>query len=71
MRTLTLGVIPEYRGKGIEASLIYHTMYEGLKAGYKGCEMSWILETNTMMNRILEKMDVKIYKKYRIYEKTL
>ncbi|MCP4231775.1 MAG: N-acetyltransferase [bacterium] len=71
VRTLTLGVIPEYRGKGIEAALIYYTMVNGIMCGYKDCEMSWILETNTMMNRILERMDAEIYKKYRIYEKSL
>lgn len=71
VRTLTLGVIPEYREKGIEAALIYYTMVNGIMCGYQDCEMSWILETNTMMNRILERMDTEIYKKYRVYEKSL
>jgi hypothetical protein len=34
-------------------------------------EGSWILEANTMMNRIIERLGATRYKTYRIYEKAL
>ena len=32
-------------------------------------EASWILEDNEMMNRALENINAKVYKRYRIVEK--
>ncbi|MDP8205339.1 MAG: hypothetical protein P9L92_01645 [Candidatus Electryonea clarkiae] len=64
-----MGVLEEYRGRGIDA-VFYHDLFiEGVKKGYTWSEMSWILETNTMMNRAAEMMGGKRYKTYRIYEK--
>jgi hypothetical protein len=34
-------------------------------------EGSWILETNTMMNLILQRLGAVPYKTYRIYERAL
>jgi hypothetical protein len=34
-------------------------------------ELSWILDSNKRMKRILEMIDAKIIKRYRIYEKTI
>jgi hypothetical protein len=36
-----------------------------------GAEASWILEHNDMMNRGIESVNGKVYKKYRIYEKAI
>jgi len=30
--------------------------------------MSWVLEDNVKMNRVLDLLGAKLYKKYRIYE---
>jgi len=66
-----MGVIEEYRGKGIDAVFYVETTRAALAKGYRRAEGSWVLETNTMMNRILEHLGLRRYKTYRIYEKIL
>lgn len=44
---------------------------EGLKMGYTHIELSWILEDNLPMRRIIEGLDAKPYKTYRLYEANL
>ncbi|MCB2200126.1 N-acetyltransferase [bacterium] len=70
-RVIVMGVIEEYRNRGIDALFYYDHFIEGQKKGIQRGEMSWILETNTMMNRAAEMMGGKRYKTYRIYEKPL
>ncbi|MBC8319211.1 MAG: hypothetical protein H8E34_00650 [Bacteroidetes bacterium] len=68
LRVLTLGILEKYRKTGIDACL-YAKSFEGaLKLGYKEAEASWILENNLMMNRALENVNGRVYKKYRIYQ---
>ena len=71
VRVLTLGLIEEYRKTGIDACL-YAKCYEGAKKlDYVEAEGSWILENNLMMNRALQNVGAKVYKKYRIYQYNL
>ena len=70
-RTITLGVLPEYRKRGIDNVLSTESYFSGMKKGYFTAEMSWILEDNYLMNRIMEVWGSKLYKKYRIWEKKL
>lgn len=44
---------------------------EGLKMGYTHIELSWILEDNLPMRRMIESLDAKLYKTYRLYEDAL
>jgi GNAT superfamily N-acetyltransferase len=71
MRAWAMGVLPEYRGMGLEAVLIVEAARAAFRKGYERCEMSWILESNDMMNRIIERIGGKVYKTYRVYEKPL
>lgn len=51
---------------------VIKAVYEFHKArGVEEVEMSWILEDNVRMRHILETSGSRIYKTYRIYEKTL
>jgi len=51
---------------------VIKAVYEFHKArGVEEVEMSWILEDNTRMRHILETSGSRIYKTYRIYEKSL
>ena len=69
VRVLALGVTEEYRTTGVAAGFYATLVRNALKLGYDGeCEMSWILEDNTLMNRSAELMGVRRYKTYRIYE---
>ena len=70
-RLWAMGVLPEYRALGIDAIFYVETARKSFAKGYLHCEMSWILESNTMMNRIIERLGGVIYKTYRIYEKPL
>lgn len=68
-RVLTLGVIPEYQKRGIDALLYYEITNRAEKLGILKGEASWVLEDNEMMKRGAEQvMNGEIYKKYRIYE---
>ncbi len=44
---------------------------EGLKMGYTHIELSWILEDNMPMRRMIESLNAKPYKTYRVFETAL
>ncbi len=71
VRVITMGVVEEYRGRGIDSLFYLETFERGVKHGYEWAETSWILEDNVLMNRAMDMMGGKIYKRYRIYEKPL
>jgi GNAT superfamily N-acetyltransferase len=71
IRIPILGVVKEYRGRGIDTALYYETFRIGTGKGYHSCEMSWILEDNELMNRAAEMMGARKYKTYRLYDKPL
>jgi len=67
LRLMVMGVLKDYRQKGVEAIMYAKGLDNALRLGYKHCELSWILEDNVMTNRTAEMMNGKVYKKYRIY----
>lgn len=71
IRVLAMGVVEEYRSKGLDALLYGVTFENFLKRGLKKCEMSWTLEDNDAINRAMLRMDAKVTKRYRIFEKAL
>ncbi len=66
-RVLTLGLIDGYRLKGIDTVMYARCFKAANSKGYVEAEASWILENNTMMNRILQNIKADPYKTYRIY----
>lgn len=70
-RVMALGVVEKYRGRGVDALMYYETAKAALERDYQRLEASWILETNDMMNRPIQLLGGKVYKKYRLYEKQL
>jgi GNAT superfamily N-acetyltransferase len=72
VRVLLLGVRKTFRGRGLEALLIDRIIKASKEKGMGRGELSWILEDNVSMRRILEK-DLKAdqYRTYRIYQKDL
>jgi hypothetical protein len=71
LRLLLLGIKSEYRNRGVDA-LLFREGFKGVKkGGYKRVEFSWILEDNIPIQRLIEMIGGRLYKKYRIYEKTL
>jgi len=67
-RIITLGIIPEYQKRGLDAVFYYEIVTRAAKLNIFLGEASWVLEDNDMMNRGLEVMNAHAYKKYRIYE---
>lgn len=74
-RILLMGVRKEYRrtklGLAMAAALSANIFKQALDRGYKDVEMSWILESNKSMIRIIKLGQGKLYKTYRIFQKDL
>lgn len=69
-RILLLGILPEWRGKGLDA-VLYHWIWT--RAGQHNMtwgEAGWILEDNHAMNAGLVKMGFTHYKTLRMYDRT-
>ena len=71
IRAFALGVLPVFRGTGVDALLYFHTLERALHKGYQAVEMSWLLESNDMVLRSAEMLGGRCYKTYRVYEKSL
>jgi hypothetical protein len=68
-RIITLGIIPEYQKRGLDAVFYWEIVNRAEQNGILLGEASWILEDNAMMNRgAAEVMQGDIYKKYRLYQ---
>lgn len=61
----------DHRGRLAPFAMFEVIRREGIKAGIQKVELSWILENNRPMRHLLEAMDCRIYKTYRVYEKAL
>lgn len=71
-RLAVLGVLPGYRKRGVAESLIWRTLRNAVdKLDYQGAELSWTLEDNALVNRMIENVGGRRYKTYRIYSKQL
>ena len=71
VRIFALGTLKEYRRLGIDACFYVRNMTTAREKGIIRGEASWILENNELMNRAIESMNGKVYRKYRIYEKMI
>ncbi len=70
-RIILLGVVPEYRGKGVDAMLYHWIWTKAEHLGFRWGEAGWILEDNAAMNAGLEKMTFRVYKTYRLYDRPI
>lgn len=75
LRMPLMGVKRQYHNTPVGSALalgVIETLRQyHLKRGAKGGELSWILEDNLAMRRIIEAIGATPYKTYRIYEKAL
>lgn len=69
IRTALMGVLPEYQKRGIDIMLHREAIRNGLSKGYYAAEMSWLLENNSSMVSVAEKIGGKKEKTYRLYKK--
>ena len=70
-RILLLGILPEYRGKGVDAMLYHWIWTRSAERRIWWGEAGWILEDNPAMNAGLEKMTFRVYKTYRLYDRAV
>ena len=66
VRLMAFGVVPEYRKRGIDAVLYHLSMQEGVKAGARRVEFSWMLEDNLAILKDLEIFGGRVYRRYRL-----
>lgn len=71
VRIFALGTLNEYRRLGIDVCFYVRNIVTARRKNIIKGEASWILEDNDMMNRALEHINGKVYRKYRLYEKTI
>ena len=71
MRGIVFGVIKEYRQTGLSYLLYSELEKNAIAQGYKWGETSWQLEDNEAINRFVESVGGRVYKKYRIFERRI
>ncbi len=71
VRVLSMGVVKEFRNRGIDLAFYYYSYKYGVPKGYWGAEMSWVEEDNTSMNNTAAKLNGKRYRTYRVWEHAL
>jgi GNAT superfamily N-acetyltransferase len=71
VRVITLGVKPEFRGSGIFALFTYESFRRAKKRYLIGGEASWILEDNEPMNKPWRDLGAPLYRRWRIYERSV
>ena len=67
-RTVLLGVKRPYRALGIETVMLMQSFRWALDHGFTSLEQSWVVEDNRGMQRYLETLGARMYKRYRLYE---
>lgn len=68
VRILALGVIEGYKKLGIEACFYASIIERATTNNFRAGEASWILEDNFLMNKGIQNINGKVYKKYRLFE---
>ncbi|MEO8799533.1 MAG: hypothetical protein ABI551_16695, partial [Polyangiaceae bacterium] len=74
-RLMMLGIKSEYRHVkkygGLSAAMYVEVAKRGAAKGYEWGELSWTREDDAPINLGIRAMGARVYKKYRVYEKTI
>lgn len=74
-RVPLMGIRKKYQGtmmgSAITFGLIKVIFDNAARRGIEGGELSWILEDNAPMRRVIEGVGAKVYKTYRLYQKQI
>jgi hypothetical protein len=65
------GLMPEYRGLGLDALLYTQPFDSAQKLKLTEGELSWELEDNFAIIKPIEKLGGRIYKRMRIWDKEI
>jgi GNAT superfamily N-acetyltransferase len=66
-----LMVLPEFQNRGVEAALIYKVAEGVWAGGYTEVDMSLTGDENEKSNRFQQNLGFKVYRRYRIYERSI
>lgn len=70
-RVITLGVVPEARGRGVNEAFFLRALRVSRARGCEGAEASWVLADNAKMRQPIEAVGGRVTKTYRLYEMPL
>jgi GNAT superfamily N-acetyltransferase len=68
VRLISTNVLPEFQRWGLGLVVLARLVPDLLAWGVKEIEFSWVLESNHLSFRSLERGGAKLYKQYRIYD---
>jgi GNAT superfamily N-acetyltransferase len=71
LRTIAMGVMPQFRRRGLDALLVHHLVANGRRKGYLVSELGWVLEDNAPMLAALAQIRARRTKTYRVYDRAL
>jgi GNAT superfamily N-acetyltransferase len=71
MRVVSANVLPVYQGWGVGITLARGLIEPVLRNGLEEVEFSWVLESNDLSRKTLEKAGARRYKTYRLYQRDL
>jgi len=71
LRLVSTNVLPKYQGWGVGVSLALGMLQPALSFGVREAEFSWVLESNDLSRKTLEKGGAERYKEYRLYDREL
>lgn len=71
IRVVLMGVLKKHRNKGIDLMFYKKIVDNSTRHRYHRAELSWILENNRMMNRVLGHINARKSKIYAIFEKLI
>jgi GNAT superfamily N-acetyltransferase len=71
VRLVSTNVVPEYQRWGIGLVLMQRLVGDALRWGIREGEFSWVLESNHLSRKSLERGGAKRTHTFRIYDKTL
>jgi hypothetical protein len=74
-RVLLMGLRKRHHKSAVGTVLVYALLerlrVSMLRAGLRRIELSWVLEDNLPMRRVIEDVGAQVYKTYRVFEKEL
>ena len=68
IRAISTNVLPEYQRQGVGLTLMHGLVPKAMEWGLEEVEFSWVLESNTLSWRSLEKGGAQRTKTYRLYD---
>lgn len=71
VRIISANVIPEYQNWGVGITLARGLIEPLIKYGIEDVEFSWVLESNDLSRKTLEKGGARRYKTYRLYDRAM